>query len=248
MASMSDGPVAGPGAVDGRPRHLVHGVDVVAVDDDRLEAVGRRAVRGRVLHRGHVADRGVLHVLVVLADEDDRRLPDRGHVERLVEGADVRRAVAEEADRDLAGLAVLRGPRRPQRDRQVGADDRVRAHRAVLDAGQVHRAALAAEQARSRGRTARRRSAPSARRGPACGCGRDTCRTCSRRRASPRRTPAATASWPTPRWVVPRTRPSKKSSWARTSKKRHSTIVRYIRSRVSRSISAGRWRSPSVGS
>src|SRR4051812_22736978 len=40
-----------------------------------------------------------------------------------------------------------------------------------------------------------------------------------------------------PRWVVPRTSPSKKSSCARTSKYRHSTIVRYIRSRVSRSMS-----------
>src|SRR6476659_4504317 len=49
-------------------------------------------------------------------------------------------------------------------------------------------------------------------------------------------TPAATASWPMPRWVVPRTRPSKNSSWARTSNCRHSTIVRYIRRRVSRSM------------
>ena len=37
-------------------------------------------------------------------------------------------------------------PRRPERDRQVGADDRVRAHHVVLDVGDVHRAALAAHQ------------------------------------------------------------------------------------------------------
>src|SRR6185295_2409139 len=49
-------------------------------------------------------------------------------------------------------------------------------------------------------------------------------------------TPAATASWPTPRCVVPRTRPSKNSSWARTSNVRHSTIVRYIRRRVAWSM------------
>src|SRR5262249_6034557 len=47
--------------------------------------------------------------------------------------------------------------------------------------------------------------------------------------------PAATASWPTPRWVVPRTRPSKNSSWARDSNRRHSAIVRYIARRVWRS-------------
>ena len=34
----------------------------------------------------------------------------------------------------------------PRRDRQVSADDRVRAHHTVLDAGQVHRAALSAQQ------------------------------------------------------------------------------------------------------
>ena len=139
-----------------------------------------------MLHGGHVADRRVLHVLVVLAHEHDRRLPDRGHVEGLVERADVGRPVTEEAGRDLARLPVLRGPGRPERDRQVGTDDGVRAHRPVLHAGQVHRAALAPEEAGRRGRTARRRSAPSARPGPACGCGRDTCRTCSRPRASPR--------------------------------------------------------------
>src|SRR5688572_6177753 len=50
--------------------------------------------------------------------------------------------------------------------------------------------------------------------------------------------PAATASWPTPRWVVPRTRPSKNNSWARTSNLRHSTIVRYRRRSSSGSLVA----------
>jgi len=59
----------------------------------------------------------------------------------------LRRAVAEEADRDLAGLAVLGRPRGPERDREMRPDDRVGAHHPVLDAGQVHRAALATEQA-----------------------------------------------------------------------------------------------------
>ena len=180
-------PVAGARPVDGRPRDLVDRVDVVAVDEDRLEAVGGRPVRGRVLDRGHRADRRVLHVLVVLADEDDRRLPDRGHVERLVERPDVGRPVAEEADRDLAGLAVLRRPGRAQGDRQVGADDGVRAHHPVLDATSGASSRPCRRAAPSRARTARRRSAPSARPGRACGCGRGTCRTCSRRRASPRR-------------------------------------------------------------
>ena len=137
---------AGTGPVDSLPGHRVHGLHVVAVDDEILEPISRCAVGRRALDRGDRSDRGVLHVLVVLADEDDRRLPHDRQVQRLVERPDVRRPVAEEADRDLAAPAVLRGPGRPDRDRQMGADDRVRPHRAVLDGGEVHGSALAAHQ------------------------------------------------------------------------------------------------------
>ena len=66
-----------------------------------------------------------------------------------MEGADVRRPVAEEGDGDLVGAAQPGRPGRPVGDAQVGADDGVAAHHPVLDAGQVHRSALAAEQAGS---------------------------------------------------------------------------------------------------
>src|SRR5690606_40811604 len=62
--------------------------------------------------------------------------------------ADVRRAVAEEADGDLLRAAILCRPRRAVRDREMRADDRVAAKHVVLDARQMHRAALAAHQAR----------------------------------------------------------------------------------------------------
>jgi hypothetical protein len=97
---MSDGPPP-PAPARSPSRDLVDGLDVVAVDDDRRQPVRRSPVRRRMLHRRHRADRRVLHVQVVLADEHDRRLPDDGHVQRLVERADVRGPVAEEADRDL---------------------------------------------------------------------------------------------------------------------------------------------------
>ncbi len=42
---------------------------------------------------------------------------------------------------------ILRAPGRAAGDRQMRADDRVGAHDAVIDRGQVHRAALAAHQA-----------------------------------------------------------------------------------------------------
>ena len=99
--------------------------------------------------------REALGVLVVLADVDRRQLPDRREVQRLVERALVRRAVAEERDRDLIGAELLRGERRAGRDRDAAADDAVRAEVALRGVGDVHRAAaasavagLAAEQLR----------------------------------------------------------------------------------------------------
>ena len=64
-----------------------------------------------------------------------------------MEGADIGGAVAEEADRDVLLPLVLRAPGRAAGDRQMRADDGVGAHHAVLDRGQMHRAALAAHQA-----------------------------------------------------------------------------------------------------
>ena len=97
-------------------------------------------------HCSDVADRRIFHVEVVLADEDHRQLPHRGEVQGLVEGADIRRAVAEEADRHVLLSLILRAPGGAAGDRQMRADDRIRPHHAVLDRSQMHRAALAAHQ------------------------------------------------------------------------------------------------------
>ena len=74
--------------------------DVVAVDRDVVDAVPRRPTLERcgVL----VGGRRELGVAVVLAPEDDRQLPHRGEVHRLVERALRDRAVAEEGNRDPA--------------------------------------------------------------------------------------------------------------------------------------------------
>ena len=100
-----------------------------------------------MLHRGDIADRRVFHVEIVLADEDHRQLPHRGEIQRFVEGADIGGAVAEEADRNVLLALVLRAPGGAAGDRQMRADDRVGAHDAVVDRGQMHRAAFAAHQA-----------------------------------------------------------------------------------------------------
>src|SRR2546423_11351944 len=96
-----------------------------------------------MLDGGYRSYRRVLHVLVVLADEDHRQFPDDSQVERLVEGADVGGPVPEETDRDLSGLANLCRPGSPCCDRQMGSDDSIGAPRARLYIRQVDRTALA---------------------------------------------------------------------------------------------------------
>ena len=63
-----------------------------------------------------------------------------------MERSDIRCAVAEEADRNLAGLAVLRGPRSAGGDRHVRADDCIRTHGALFNVHKVHGAAFATQQ------------------------------------------------------------------------------------------------------
>gem|GEM_PF-4066045 len=136
-----------PGPAERGQRHFVDRLHIVAVHHHRVEPVGGGAVGRGPGHGGHRADRRVLHVLVVLADEDHRQLPGGGQVERLVEGADVGGPVAEEADCDLPGAAVLSGPGRAVGDDQLRADDGVGAEDAAGGVEQVHRAALAVHEA-----------------------------------------------------------------------------------------------------
>ena len=104
---------AGAGAVDDSLGHGADRVGVVAVDDDRLEAVGGRPV-GRRVRAPRSPPRSACTPCTGCSRTRRRpALPHRGHVERLVERADVRRAVAEEADRDLARLRGT-GPTRPR--------------------------------------------------------------------------------------------------------------------------------------
>ena len=128
-------------------RSPIDDVGIVAIDDDALKTVGRRAIACGMFHRRHVADRRVLHIKIVLADENDRQLPDGGEIERLVKSPDIGRAVAEETDRHVFLAEILRAPGRAAGDWQMRADDRIRPEHAVLDRSQMHRAALATHQA-----------------------------------------------------------------------------------------------------
>ena len=104
---------------------------------------------------------------------------------------------------------LLRSPCRPARDGQMRADDRVRAQHAVLDRGQVHRAALAAHQpvvaASTRRATFHRRAA---RQGMGVAAVRAKGLVSLAHRDA---APAATAYCPRDRWLVPFTKFAKTS-------------------------------------
>ena len=88
-------------------------------------------------------------VAVVLADEQDGELPQRGEIEGLVEFAFCRRAFAEEAAGDSITTLHLVRERQSDRERQSAADDGVTAIETALGVEDMHRAATTA--ARSRG-------------------------------------------------------------------------------------------------
>src|SRR3954462_1427000 len=126
---------------------LVHRLAVLPVDLDRAHVVRERALRHVVPHRRVLPARCRLGPMVVLADEHRLRLPELREVERLVERADVRCAVAEERDRDARLVAQLVREARAGDGRQAAADDGVRAEVAALDVVEVHRSAVAVRDA-----------------------------------------------------------------------------------------------------
>src|SRR5262249_59043382 len=99
------------------------------------------AVPTAAAHGRYPLERRTHPVAVVLAHEDYGQLPDRRHVECLVEGPDVHRRFAEEADAHLVAAAVLDGEGETGRQREVAAHDAVAAHATLLCIEQVHPAA-----------------------------------------------------------------------------------------------------------
>src|SRR5262249_26239322 len=81
-------------------------------------------------------------VEVVLAEEDDGQLPERGEVQRLVELALVHRTVAEDTQAKAAVALFLRGERQAAGDRQMPRNDGVAAEEVAGLVEKVHRAAL----------------------------------------------------------------------------------------------------------
>ncbi|MDT4848788.1 hypothetical protein FQZ97_828890 [compost metagenome] len=126
----------------------MHREHVVAVDLRGRDVHRRGARRGAVAGR-HRASCGGGAPAVVLADEEHGQVVHAGPVQRFEERAAVDRAVAEEADRDVvAALQEFLRMRRADRDRQARRDHAVGAQHAHREVRDVHRAALAAVEAR----------------------------------------------------------------------------------------------------
>ena len=138
--------LAGTGARGRLGHHLPDGDDVVAVDGDAGNAIGRRAGRDLGVQRRR-GERRRRRIEIVLADEDRRRLLDAGEVERFMEAAMVGGAVAEEGDADV--VAAPRAGRHAGADgvADAGGDDAVGAEQADRAVIEMHGAAAAAAAA-----------------------------------------------------------------------------------------------------
>ena len=111
-------PVARPRPCDGARAGVVDGEEVVAVDELAGDPVAGGAVgeaRGRRL-LAHGRRDGPA---VVLEQEDDRRAPHAGEVQRLVRVALGGRAVAEVDADDAVGPLVAQAPGQPDRVRDL---------------------------------------------------------------------------------------------------------------------------------
>src|SRR5215510_8729006 len=105
---------------------------------------------GAVCHlsRRCLAITRVLVVLIVLADVNDRQLPERSHVHHFVKQSLSERALAEKADRHLIASTHLGRHRRASGDSSATSDDSVRSKVAGILIRDVHRPAFAATIAR----------------------------------------------------------------------------------------------------
>src|SRR6266446_5106990 len=137
-----DWALAGAGMLGGGKTGFMYREHVHAVDLLALNAICHAAMKEIGAGRGAVY-RCPHPVAVVFDHVNDRQLPQRGHVEALVDLPLIDRAVAEIGDRDRPVPAIMVSKAEPGSDRNLRADDAVPAKEVFLPAEHVHRAAFA---------------------------------------------------------------------------------------------------------
>src|SRR3954462_4659869 len=100
------------------------------------------------LHFGMRRQRCEFSIAVVLADENDRQLPQAGYVQRFMKGTRLTGTVTEEHDSDLARVFLFGCKGGPQCQRDCAADDAGGGDESSVECDDVHRAALATAIAR----------------------------------------------------------------------------------------------------
>src|SRR6185437_7144119 len=117
--------------------------DVHAVDPLTLNAEGDPAIIELLGESAGALDRGAHRVMIVLDDIEYGELPQRRHVEALIDLALISRPFAEERDAHGRAAAIFVGEGDAGAERSRRADDAVAAEEVLLHREHVHRAALA---------------------------------------------------------------------------------------------------------
>src|SRR3546814_8154480 len=133
-----------------RPRNRLandppYGVDVIAVDQRAGHA--KRFGAAPDIASVHRLIRGELRKSVILADQQQWKLPQGGDVQRLGNDALAGRTVTEKHHGNPALAVKLRAECRTDREPYATADNAVGAQYALRDVGNMHRAALAVANA-----------------------------------------------------------------------------------------------------
>src|SRR5215469_16123742 len=137
-----DRTLAGSSVLGAGKSSLMYGENVHTVDLLTRDAIGSAAMK-QVGARRSAVNRRPHPVSIVLDHVNDRQLPQRSHVEALIDLPLIDRAVAEICDRDSPICAIVMGKGEPGSDWHLCTDDAVATKEALLPAEHVHRAALA---------------------------------------------------------------------------------------------------------
>ena len=136
------GPSADPAPFGRELGSGLHRPHVHAVDLEARNTEGDAALREIGFGR-RADDRRAHRVAIVLDHVDHRQLPQRRHVEALIDLALVGRAVAEEGQADIVVAAIAVGEGEPGAERDLRADDAMAAVEVLFLGEHVHGAALA---------------------------------------------------------------------------------------------------------